>query len=175
ALEKSQKIYSIERILIKNECICVECDCTNKETCLKIKCIRCNNSRSDYSTCANCYSKLCKFLDEEKENERCYKILNFVDYNKLSEYIHKKIWKKIYEKKCGEFFIVNYQLAICLGKLKAKNNDMLLKKVQKYFDNPFNMKDKSNIDAKLDFLSEFDYANQAMKYMLEPIILVSNT
>ncbi|EJW01399.1 hypothetical protein EDEG_03975 [Edhazardia aedis USNM 41457] len=37
------------------------------------------------------------------------------------------------------------------------------------------MKDKDNIDAKLDFLSAFDYANQAMKYMLVPIKIKSNT
>ncbi|EJW05334.1 hypothetical protein EDEG_04076 [Edhazardia aedis USNM 41457] len=175
ALEKMRKDSSIEQILIKNKCICVECDCTNKETCLKIKCQRCNSSRSDYSTCVNCYSKLCEFLDEEKENKRSYKIMNFVHFNKLSEYVHLNGWITNLKSQSDKFYKVNCELVISLEKLIAKDIDINLKKVQRYFDNPFNTKDKSNIDAKLDFLSQFDYANQAMKYMLVPIILVSNT
>ncbi|EJW04516.1 hypothetical protein EDEG_04220, partial [Edhazardia aedis USNM 41457] len=157
------------------KCICVECDCTNKEICLEIKCIRCNNSRSDYSACVNCYRKLCEFLDEEIQNERCYKKVNTVYFNKLSEHIHKKIYKTNVKKQSDEFYKVNYEFAISLEKLIAKDIDINLKKVQRYIDNPFIMRDKGNIDAKLHFLSALDYANQAMKYMLVPIILVSNT
>ncbi|EJW04260.1 hypothetical protein EDEG_04261, partial [Edhazardia aedis USNM 41457] len=90
----------------------------------KNKCIRCKNNRSYYSSCVNCYSKLCKFLEEEKENERCYKIMNFVDFNKLSEYVHKKSWKTNSKSQSDEFYKVNYELAISLEKLIAKNNDM---------------------------------------------------
>ncbi|EJW01503.1 hypothetical protein EDEG_03920 [Edhazardia aedis USNM 41457] len=75
----------------------------------------------------------------------------------------------MFQTKSDEFFKTNCQLAWCLQKIIAKEkSDYKLKFLIKEIDNA--SKEKESIDAINIIFSVFDYANKAMKCLLDNIV-----